>query len=194
MTDAPAVMTADELYRYDVPGKRSELVRGRLVLREPASFYHGVVAGRVLMRIGAWLESDRLARGAPEPLGDLLAADTGFALTRDPDTVRAPDLAFVYAERRPTTSRGFPELAPDVAVEVRSPNDRVGEVLAKVGDWLSAGTALVWVIDPDRRAAQEFRPDGSIRLIAASDDLTGDPVLPGLRLPLSDLLANLPAG
>lgn len=194
MTDAPALMTADELFTYHVPGKRTELVRGRLVLHEPASFYHGVVAGRVLLRLGAWLENDRVARGATEPLGDLLAADTGFTLTREPDTVRAPDVAFVYTERRPLETRGFPELAPDLAVEVRSPNDRTGEVLSKVGDWLNAGTSLVWVIDPQRRSAQQFAADGTISLLTEHDALTGDPVLPGLRIPLADLLANLPAG
>ena len=144
MIQAPDEMTAEELLTYNAGEKRTELVRGRLVVREPASYYHGVVTGRVFARIAAWLEQERVARGASEPLGDVLAAETGFTLSRKPDTVRAPDVAFVRAERRPTRLRGFPELAPDLAVEVRSPNDSAGELLAKVGDWLV-------VSDLDRR-------------------------------------------
>jgi len=192
MIQAPNVMTSEELLTHNAGDKRTELVRGRLMVREPASYRHGVVAGRVLLRIGAWLEQDRVARGASEPLGDVLAAETGFTLSRKPDTVRAPDVAYVRAERRPTRLRGFPELAPDLAVEVRSPDDSAGEVLAKVSDWLTAGTQLVWVIDPARRSAQQFAADGTVRLVSQHEELSAAPVLDGLRLSLADLLANLP--
>jgi Uma2 family endonuclease len=180
-------MTAEELLSYEARHKRTELVGGRLVVREPASYQHGVVAGRVFARLSAWLEQDRVARGASEPLGDALAAETGFTLSRKPDTVRAPDVAYVRAERRPTITRGFPELAPDLAVEVLSPDDRPGEVLAKVGDWLKAGTELVWVIDPQRRHARHFAADGTVIILGEHDALDGAPVLPGLRVPLSGL-------
>jgi Uma2 family endonuclease len=190
ITNAPTPTTAEELLTYRVPGKRTELVRGRLRVREPASFYHGVVASRVLIRLGAWLEADRVARGASEQMGDVLATDTGFTLARRPDTVRAPDVAFVYTARRPANMRGYPDLAPDFAVEVRSPHDRTGEVLAKVGDWLTAGTTLVWVIDADRSTAQEYRADGTVTLREIDDVLVGDPVLPGFQLSLVSLLAR----
>lgn len=187
MIDAPALMTADELFTYDARGKRTELLRGRLVVREPASYGHGAVAARVLVCISTWLETDRRERHADAPRGDVLAAETGFTLARNPDTVRAPDVAYVRAERRPTSSRGFPELAPDLAVEVLSPDDRPGEVLAKVGDWLNAGTVVVWVIDPQRRVAQHFVNDGTITLLGEHDTLNAAPVLEGLHIPLSSL-------
>lgn len=193
MVDAPALMTSEELLSYQAGDKRTELVRGRLVVREPASYYHGVVAGRVFARISAWLEQDRIARGASEPLGDALAAETGFTLFRQPDTVRAPDVAYVRAERRPASMRGFPEMAPDLAVEVLSPDDRAGEVLAKVGDWLSAGVQVVWVIDAERRRAQHCAADGRVTVLGEGDMLDAAPVLPGLRLSLADVLANLPS-
>ncbi len=187
MIDTPALMTAEELLTYRADGKRTELVRGRLVVREAAGYLHGVVAGRVLARLSAWLEQDRIARGAAEPLGDALAAETGFTLSRHPDTVRAPDVAYVHAERRPARMRGFPDLAPDLAVEVLSPDDRPGQVLAKVGDWLNAGTVIVWVIDPQRRNARHFAADGTITLLGEQDTLDGAPVLDGLHIPLSSL-------
>jgi Uma2 family endonuclease len=193
MIQAPDLMTAEELLTYRAGDKRTELVRGQLVVREPASYRHGVVAARVLVHVSAWLEQDRIARGASEPLGDVLAAETGFTLSRKPDTVRAPDVAYVRAERRPARMRGFPELAPDLAVEVRSPDDSAGDVLAKVSDWLTAGTQLVWVIDPARRSAQQFAADGTVRLVGEQDELSAAPVLEGLRLSLAGVLANLPA-
>lgn len=187
MIQAPDLMTSDELLTYNAGHKRTELVRGRLVVREPASYYHGVVTGRVFARISAWLEEDRVARGAAEPLGDVLAAETGFTLSRNPDTVRAPDVAYVRAERRPARTRGFPDISPDLAVEVLSPDDRPGEVLAKVGDWLTAGTVVVWVIDPQRRHARHFAADGTIMLMSEHDVMDAAPVLDGLHIPLSAL-------
>jgi Uma2 family endonuclease len=174
MVEAP-LMTSEELLAYPAGHKRTELVRGRLIVREPASYYHGVVAGRVFARVSTWLEQERIARGAAEPLGDVLAAETGFTLFRQPDTMR-----------------GFPDLAPDFAVEVLSPDDRPGEVIAKVADWLTAGVLLVWVIDPERRTAQEYSADGNVRIVREQDELSAAPVLEGLRLSLAELLANLP--
>jgi len=81
--------------------------------------------------------------------------------------------------------RGFAELAPDLAVEVLSPDDRPGEVLAKVGDWLNAGARAVWVMDPIRALARVYRDDGSESILGAKDVLLGDEVLPGFEYPLS---------
>ena len=79
--------------------------------------------------------------------GQLDATETGFTLTRGPDTVRAPDIAFVSRARLPDPGPlGFPGLAPNLVVEVLSPDDRPAEVLAKVADRLSAGCQLVWVM------------------------------------------------
>ena len=188
MWPANDLMTADQLLMYDARGMRTELVRGRLVVREPAGYHHGAISARVLLRIGAYLERDQAERGAEHPLGDVLAAETGFTLQRGPDTVRAPDVAFVAWERRPTSTRGFAALAPDLAVEVLSPSDRPGEVLAKVADWLTAGTRLVWVIDPDRRIARVYRADGSESILDGEQVLDGETTLPGFELPLADLL------
>lgn len=187
MIPANDLMTADQLLLYDSRGMRTELVRGRLVVREPAGYRHGAIAARVLSRIAAYLERDQAARSAVHPLGDVLAAETGFTLQRGPDTVRAPDVAFVAWARRPTSTIGFAALAPDLAVEVLSPGDRPGEVLAKVADWLTAGTTLVWVIDPERRLARVYRGDGSESIFTDRMALDGESTLPGFTLPLDTL-------
>jgi len=174
-------MTADDLLRLNLPDKRTELVRGVLVVREPAGYRHGEVAarlGKVLMDHG-----DR------HDLGQVLAAETGFKLATDPDTVRAPDVAFVSHARIPDPSpTGFAALAPDLVVEVLSPDERPGEVLSKVGDWLSAGCALVWVVDPIRRLTRVYRADGSQSNVAADGTLDGEGVLPGFACPLAGVV------
>jgi Uma2 family endonuclease len=174
-------MTADDLLHVRIPGKRVELIRGVLVVREPAGLRHGRVAANLTRRLANHVEE----RG----LGNMYAAETGFALAREPDTVRGPDIAFIRRERLPDPEpTGFPELAPDLAVEVLSPGDRPGEVLAKVADWLSAGTRLVWVIDPDRRAARVYRDDGSENILTPEQTLDGEDVIPGFECRLGEIL------
>lgn len=109
-------MTAEQLSRQQPPHKRSELVNGRMVVREPAGHRHGRIANRLAYLLTRYVD-DR-------DLGVVFAAETGFVLARDPDTVRAPDVAFVAADRTPEPeSSGFAELAPDLVVEVLSPDD-----------------------------------------------------------------------
>jgi len=181
MPPPPALMTADELLHANIPNKRTELVRGVLRVREPAGFEHG----RVAMNLGAELRVYAKHTGA----GAVLAAETGFKLFTDPDTVRAPDVAFVAQGREPTPgTTGFADLAPDLAVEVLSPGDRPGEILAKVADWLSAGTRLVWVVDPLRRVARVYRHDGTETIVTADGALEGEDVLPGFACPLEEIL------
>jgi Uma2 family endonuclease len=121
-------------------------------------------------------------------LGRVLAAETGFKLFTNPDTVRAPDVAFVSHDRIPDPlPRGFAPFAPDLAVEVLSPDDKPGEVLEKVADWLKAGTRLVWVIDPDRRSARAYREDGTIEMLPESGVLDGEDVLPGFTCTVGEL-------
>ena len=99
--------------------------------------------------------------------------------------MRAPDVAFVRRERLPDPPpRGYAALAPDLVVEVLSPDDRPGEVLSKIGDWLEAGTSLVWVVDPEQRTARVYRSDGSQAHLTESDRLDGETVLPGFECEL----------
>jgi len=176
-----APLTAEGLLALSIPDKRVELVRGVLVVREPAGYAHGRVAMNLAVRLAAYVE------GAAA--GQVFAAETGFTLARGPDTVRAPDIAFVRRDRLPDpATHGFPDLAPDLVVEVLSPDDRPGEVLAKVADWLAAGTRLVWTVDPERRAARIYRHEGSETIVTADGALEGEDVLPGFSCSLASIL------
>src|SRR3990172_4499797 len=107
----PALMTAEELLRLNLPDKRTELIRGRLVVRDPGGALHGAVAMRLGYRIAAHVDTPDLGRGYP--------AETGFKIESGPDTVRAPDVAFIAKDRLPEVEpREYPGWAPDLAVEV----------------------------------------------------------------------------
>ena len=179
---APATsMTAEELLHLNLPNKRTELVRGKLVVREPAGYRHGAIAMNLALAIGNFVQAHALGR--------VLAAETGFKLFTNPDTVRAPDVAFIRFDRLPEPPpAGFPSMAPDLAVEVLSPDDRPGEVLEKVGDWLNAGVRLVWVVDPVRRIARVYRADGTETAIDDAGALEGEDVLPGFTRRLREVL------
>jgi|SRR5690242_363578 len=173
--------TAEDLSHFDEPGKTAELVRGVLVVREPPSTRHGDRAARLTVRVGAFVERERL--------GKVFAQDTGFQIERDPDTVRAPDLAFVTHDRLAVIGEeGYGELAPDLVVEILSANDRPGAVLDKVGQWLSAGVRLVWVLDPVRQLTRVYRADGTVSIVERDAYLDGEDVLPGFRCPLTEIL------
>ena len=174
----PHLMTADELLH--VPDKHAELVRGVLVVREPPGLPHGRIAVELAAALVAHVRANGLGR---------VYVESGFKLAANPDTVRGPDLAFISQSRIPDPEpRGYPDLAPDLAVEVLSPDERPGEVLGKVADYLSAGTKLVWVIDPDRRLARIYRADGTEQIVSDQEQLRGEDVLPGFSCPLNAVL------
>ncbi|MEX2177625.1 MAG: Uma2 family endonuclease [Gemmatimonadaceae bacterium] len=177
-----ALMTAEESLLNDVPNKSTELVRGVLVVREPPGGWHGHLSARLAFLFGQHVYSRRS--------GMLFGQDTGFLIERNPDTVRAPDLAFVPTERTTGIARrGYVPFAPDLAVEIVSPGDRPSAVLEKVADWLRAGTRLVWVLDPGRGVARVHRAEGTIDIVPADGTLDGEDVLPGFRCLLGDILA-----
>ncbi len=182
MARSTRLMTAEELLVMQPEHLRSELVDGRMYVREPASYRHGEVAALLLGAIMAHVQREKCGR--------VLAAETGFTLRRNPDTVRAPDVAYVSNARRPAPGvRGYAELAPDLAVEVLSPSGRAGKVRSKIDSWLSAGTLLVWVVDPERHLARMYASSGEVTVLGIGDFLDGGAVLPGLRVSLDEVLA-----
>lgn len=174
-------MSAEELVDVRLPNKSTELVRGRLIVREPPSTYHGRIAAKLTVIIGSFVYANKL--------GEVFGQDTGFKIASNPDTVRAPDLAFLSRERAASLRpHGYAAVAPELVVEIVSPGDPSGEVLAKVADWLDAGAALVWVIDPRRREAHVHRPDGSLAIVGAEGLLDGENILPGFTCELRTIL------
>ena len=181
MSAQKTLLTAEELLRLPAKGYRYELVRGELLEMPLSGAQHGVIAAQVAHRLTNFVDANRA--------GVVLGAETGFWIQRGPDTVRAPDAAFVASEHLPESGlpAGYFEVAPDLAVEVVSPNDTASEVQAKVEDWLRAGARLVWVVYPDSRSVTVFRSWDDVRMLTAEDTLTGNPALPGFTCPVQEL-------
>lgn len=179
---ATRLLTAEDLWAMPEHGGHCELVKGELIEMPPAGAEHGATAFDLGVHLGNFVRTHRLGR--------VCAAKTGFILARNPDTVRAPDVAFVAAERLPSPlPTNFLELAPDLVVEVVSPGDTAQEVEDKVADWLTAGTRLVWVIYPRSRMVHVHRPHAPSRRLTAADALDGEDVVPGFSCPVMDLFA-----
>ncbi|MGH9279869.1 MAG: Uma2 family endonuclease [Acidimicrobiales bacterium] len=175
------VCTAEELAELSDDGSRFELIEGVLQEMPPAGFDHGLISATVASHL------DRFVR--EHALGRVVGAETGFVVARDPDTVLAPDAAFIRADRIPPPGQrhGFAALAPDLVVEVVSPTDRAAAVADKALRWIEAGTCVVWVLYPDRRLVAEHLPDGTVHLRQADDALDGGDVLPGFRVVTREL-------
>jgi Uma2 family endonuclease len=161
MSAESGVMTADDLLRLPSDGWLYELVRGELRRVSPPGHQHGRVAAEILTRITEFVREGRL--------GETYAAETGFLLRRAPDTVRAPDAAFVSASRLASIllpPGGYFPGPPDLAVEVTLPSDTYSEVEEKVASWLEAGCRVVVVLDPQRQTAKVYRPHGEVLALA----------------------------
>jgi len=169
------LMTADELLRLPDDGSRYELLRGELRKMSPTGGRHG----QIELRIGSSLLQHIEEHG----LGAAYGGDTGFRLSRNPDTVRAPDVAFVSAERYVDTA-GFIEGPPDVAIEVVSPSDSYTDIEEKTLDWLRAGVKAVVIVDPKLKRVRVHRASETLNVV---DVLQIDDVIPGWRLPLAKI-------
>lgn len=137
------------------------------------------------MRLGSLLDQHTTA----ERLGIVLAAETGFRISRNPDTVRAPDVSFVSKEPIPRGGppEGYWDLAPDLAVEVVSPNDTTSGVQSKVQMWLESGVRLVWVVYPGTRSVVAHESLKEISTFTAGNTLSGGSVVPGFELKVSEI-------
>ena len=175
-------LTAEDLYRLPADGQTHELVEGFLLSEPPPGAEHGRVEARIVGLVIAFVRANAL--------GTVYCGDAGFVLARGPDTVRGPDLAFVSAGRALNRSPGYLPGAPDLAVEIRSPSDRAGDVRSKVADYLAAGTRLVWLVDPETRTVRVYRTLLEPRVLRGTDELDGEDVLPGFRVPVAELFAD----
>lgn len=190
VTTPAALMTAEELLTYELPNKRIELVRGRLIVRDLPGMRHGEHAARMVVALSNYLCRDRESSGAAQTRGRVFTCDSGFVLARNPDTVRGPDVSYVSRERmRGPVPKGYGEFGPDIVIEIRSPSDRPGVVLGKIGDYLDAGARLVWVVDPIRQSVTVYGDDGSQAQLGIDDVLDGGEVLSGFTYTLRELFA-----
>lgn len=162
-----------------------ELIDGEITPMSPPGFEHGIVAQNV-----SWLLAEHVRRHS---LGLVTAAETGFIVARNPDTVLAPDGGFVRQERLnaigiPRTY--FPE-APSLVFEVISPRDRKSEVVQKMWRWFAAGVEMIWIVDPETRTVTVYRTLEDVRVLTEKDALSGERVVPGFECPVAELFAGL---
>jgi Uma2 family endonuclease len=159
-----------------------ELINGEPTELTPASSRSSRVGGRIYAQFVQQLEDQGLGWAYP--------ADAGFILFDDRSIVRSPDAAFVSRDRLPNEPAGFVPVAPDLAVEVLSPSDRMADALSKVAMYLEAGVLLVWLVDPERESVTVFQADGGIDIVHGDASLDGGKVTPGLTILLAEIFAE----
>ncbi len=175
-------MTAEELLKLGECWP-CELIAGEFVASSPAGGAHGRLASRINRIVGDFVEK--------HALGETFGAETGFILSHNPDTVRAPDFAFIAAERLSLIGDfdEFVPIAPDLAVEVVSPHDRWTKIEEKVQDYLRAGTRLVWVLNPKTKTIHVYHGLESVVVLMSKGQLAGGEVLPGFSVAVAQLFA-----
>ncbi len=175
------LLTADDLLRLHSKGVRGELVRGALHETMTCGHEHGTIVVNLIVALGNFVK--------PRKLGSLVASDSGVWLEKDPDTVREPDIAFTSAEKIPLGTRipGYSEAVPDLVVEVKSPSDSHRYVAGRAEMWLSHGVGLIWVVHPETRSIDIYRPSCAVSTITGDDTLGGADVLPGFTCTLTDI-------
>ncbi len=165
-------LTAEDLLLISEPGKRFELDNGELIEMTPPNPLHALIVGQAY-----WLLRNYTQRAK----AGLVFSESGFVVRRDPDTVRAPDVAFVAKDRLALSSvrEKYLEIAPDLVVEVVSPGDRAAEVQTKVREWFDAGVKLLWLVFPRTRSVAVYHSPKDMHEFWEDDMLDGGTVLPG---------------
>lgn len=177
------LLTAEEFYER-FAGKDFELVRGKVVPMAPTSPEHGDTDSNLHLKLGAHVKERQLGK---------VYLNTGFILFRNPDVIRGPDQAFVSRARidqHPPPESGFWPLAPDLVVEVVSPNDTAEDVALKVSEYLAAGVRMVWVVYPRQHQVHQFRPGSDPRILTGEALLDGDDVVPAFRIKLDEIWSS----
>lgn len=186
-TSAEELLTADEFMSLLEPesGGRMELVAGRVLVEMPVGRRHARTAARLARKLGEFVDDNRLGE---------VHVEVGTVTRREPDSVRAPDVSFVGADRLSTMPQdGYLVGPPDLAIEVMSPEDRESDVSRKVEEYLDAGVRRVWIVRPRNMTVTVHRPGGDSHTYAASAILTSDDAgfpIDGLRIELATLFAE----
>lgn len=180
-TTTTSKYTENELFNLPKDGFRYELVRGELIKISPAGFEHGMIAMRLARSLATYVEENNL--------GEVFAAETGFKISSNPDTVLAADVSFVSNKRfeQIKPQKGFGIGAPDLVAEVISPSDSFQYVEEKVTNWLDAGTRLVIVVNPSKKSVTLYRSKTEITILSKQEEIHGQEIVPGWKMKISDL-------
>jgi Uma2 family endonuclease len=178
---APPV-TGDELYRMGDLG-RTELVKGEIVRMSPTGFTHGRIENRIGRVLGNFVSK--------QALGEVVSGEVGIYTSRNPDTVRAADVAFISSERMAQIkSKSYLDVAPELVVEVMSPDDAWSDLMEKLDEYFTCGVKLAWVIDPRTQQVYVYHAVTQVERFTVKDTLGGGDVLPGFSVPVAELFAS----
>ena len=180
--DRANITTAEQLFQLPDDFGPCELVRGELIMMSPGGNFHGQVCDNLYPLLSVFVRKNRLGR--------TYSCETGFILEPDERTVLAPDIAFVIADRlmKGRYEKYFPG-PPDLAAEIRSPNDRLSDISAKISMYLEVGVQVVWDIDPEAETVTVHRPGYPTKMLCTGDTLSEPGLLPGFEIDVSDIFA-----
>ena len=175
------LLTGEDLWKIVADGSRYELSKGELLPMTPVGMRHGAVVSNLDRLLATYAKDNNLGLVGPE---------IGFRLARNPDTLRAPDVAFISKERLEKAG-GIPEkfadFPPDLAVEVLSPEDTVSEIQKNVEEYLAGSVPMVWIVDPANQRVTVYRSLQDIKILSADQELDGGDVLPGFRIKVTEI-------
>lgn len=183
MSSATTLMTTEELLALPENGMERELIRGELKERPITrrNKHHSHAEARIATFLTNWLLQQ------PQPRGDVLSGEAGCILRRNPDTTVGIDVCYISPEttQRQTGDTQLIDGPPILAVEVLSPKDVLEEVEEKINEYLAAGVRMTWVVNPYRRTVTVYRPDARPQLFNDTQELSGEPHLPGFKTPVA---------
>jgi Uma2 family endonuclease len=185
MSSTQTLITTEQLEAMPDDGTDRELIRGQLRERPMTrrNRRHSRTTGNVATLIGNWLHQ------RPQPRGEVLTGEAGCRIRRDPDTTVGIDVAVISAELASASpdNASLIDGPPVLAVEILSPSDKHEEIVEKIEEYLDCGVAVVWVVDPDLRTVTVHRPGAEPELFNIHQELSGEPELPGFRVPVADV-------
>ncbi|MBW3596875.1 MAG: Uma2 family endonuclease [Planctomycetes bacterium] len=176
------LLTIEEYAELPDTGRPTELVRGKVVEMNLPIPRHGEICSEVVLSVGAYARQHGLGR--------VVSNDAGVVTERNPDTLRGPDVAYYSYDRvprGPLPRRGYLDVKPELAFEVRSSGDSWAEIWAKAGEFLNGGVQLVCVLDDDSRTARLYSADQPERVLQSDEVLTFPGILEGFSVRVGTL-------